>query len=245
MTGVQTCALPISTRAKAKTALTFLAGGVTGLTVHEAGHVTAGIVFGADPGTKPIRYAGIPFFAVTHDPVTRSREFVISSAGFWIHHAGSEWILTAQPALKDAHAPFLKGMLAFNIGTSLMYSGAAVLQMGPPERDPLGMAEGMHWVAIAQKQAQTGLQLTRVIVLKLRRGDTEEPRRHGLLALKILDDHLQDRDWLAVGRTTIADIACYPYVAKSPEGGFDLPAYPNVLAWVKRCEAQPRWPQRG
>ena len=70
-----------STRAKAKTALTFLAGGVTGLTVHEAGHVTAGIVFGANPGTKPIRYAGIPFFAVTHDPVTRSREFVISSAG--------------------------------------------------------------------------------------------------------------------------------------------------------------------
>jgi hypothetical protein len=103
-----------STRAKAKTALTFLAGGVTGLTVHEA-----------------------------HDPVTRSREFVISSAGFWIHHAGSEWILTAQPALKDAHAPFLKGMLAFNIGTSLMYSGAAVLQMGPPERDPLGMADSL------------------------------------------------------------------------------------------------------
>ena len=56
----------------------------TVLTVHEAGHVTAGIVFGANPGTKPIRYAGIPFFAVTHDPVTRSREFVISSAGFWM-----------------------------------------------------------------------------------------------------------------------------------------------------------------
>ena len=109
----------------------------------DLGHVTAGIVFGANPGTKPIRYAGIPFFAVTHDPVTRSREFVISSAGFWIHHAGSEWILTAQPALKDAHAPFLKGMLAFNIGTSLMYSGAAVLQMGPPERDPLGMADSL------------------------------------------------------------------------------------------------------
>lgn len=110
--------------------------------------------------------------------------------------------------------------------------------------DPLGMAEVMLWMAFAQNQVQTGLQLTRGIVLKLRRGDTEEPRRHGLLALKILNDHLQHNDWLAVGRTTIADIACYPYVAKSPEGGFDLPAYPNVLAWVKRCEAQPLWPQR-
>lgn len=132
-----------STRAKAKTALTFLAGGVTGLTVHEAGHVTAAVVFGANPGTKPIRYAGIPFFAVTHDPVTRPREFVISSAGFWIHHAGSEWILTARPRLVDESAPFLKGMLAFNIGTSVMYSGAAVLKVGPPERDPLGMANSL------------------------------------------------------------------------------------------------------
>ena len=77
-----------STRAKTKAALTSLAGGVTGLTVHEAGHVTAGLIFGAHPGTAPIRYAGIPFFAVTHEPVTRPKDFVISSAGFWIHHAG-------------------------------------------------------------------------------------------------------------------------------------------------------------
>jgi len=132
-----------SPREKARWALTFLAGGVTGLTVHEAGHVSAGFVFGAHPGITPIRYAGIPFFAVTHDSVTRSREFVISSAGFWIHHAGSEWILTARPRLVDEPAPFLKGMLAFNIGTSVMYSGAALLKTGPPERDPLGMANSL------------------------------------------------------------------------------------------------------
>lgn len=111
--------------------------------------------------------------------------------------------------------------------------------------DALGMAEVMHWMAFAQNQIQTGLQLTRGIVLKLRTGDLAEPRRHGLLALRILNEHLQHNDWLAVGRPTIADIACYPYVAKSPEGGFDLPAYPHVVAWVKRCEAVPRWPRRG
>ena len=110
--------------------------------------------------------------------------------------------------------------------------------------DPLSMAEVMHWMAFAQNQVQTGLQAARGIVLKLKRADLEEPRRHGLMALKILNEHLQHHEWLAVGRTTIADIACYPYVAKSPEGDFDLPAYPHVVAWLRRCEAVPKWPER-
>jgi glutathione S-transferase len=111
--------------------------------------------------------------------------------------------------------------------------------------DPLGMAEVMHWMAFAQNQIQFGLQSARGVVLKLKsNGDFAEMQRQGKLALQILNDHLQQHEWLAVGRTTIADIACYPYVAKSPEGNFDLPAYPNVVAWLRRCEAVPRWPQR-
>ncbi len=111
--------------------------------------------------------------------------------------------------------------------------------------DALGMTEVMHWMAFAQNQIQFGLQWARGVVLKLKTsGDFAEMQRQGRLALQILNDHLQHREWLAVDRVTIADIACYPYVAKSPEGGFDLPAYPNVVAWLKRCEAVPRWPER-
>ncbi len=111
--------------------------------------------------------------------------------------------------------------------------------------DPLGMAEVMHWMAFAQNQVQFGLQWARGVVLKLKKtGDFEDMQRQGRLGLQILNDHLQHNDWLAVGRTTIADIACYPYVAKSPEGDFDLPAYPHVVAWLKRCEAVPKWPER-
>lgn len=123
-----------------------LAGAAVGLVVHESGHVMTGVIFGAHPSTKPIRYAGIPFFAITHEPVTRKQEFVISSAGFWMQHAGSEWLLTAHPDLRHESAPFLKGVLAFNIATSAMYAGAAMGKLGPSERDPLGMsgALGKH-----------------------------------------------------------------------------------------------------
>jgi hypothetical protein len=118
----------------------FLAGGVAGLTVHESGHVVTGAIFRAHPGVKSINYAGIPFFAVTHETVSRRKEFVISSAGMWMQHAGSEVILSKRPNLRHESAPFLKGMLVFNTATSAVYATAAFGKLGPPERDTLGMA---------------------------------------------------------------------------------------------------------
>jgi hypothetical protein len=100
------------------------------------------VTFDADPGLKKVSYAGIPFFAVTHQPVTPLREFTISSAGFWVQHATSEILLTRRPDLRHEHAPLLKGMLAFNVLTSVMYTGAAFARTGPLERDTRGMAIG-------------------------------------------------------------------------------------------------------
>lgn len=121
----------------------FLAGGAAGLVVHESGHVATSALFGAHPGTEPIHYGGIPFFAVTHTPVSRTKEFVISSAGLWMQHAGSEWILSARPDLRHESSPFLKGMLVFNSATSAVYATAAFGRLGPPQRDTLGMATSL------------------------------------------------------------------------------------------------------
>jgi glutathione S-transferase len=56
-----------------------------------------------------------------------------------------------------------------------------------------------------------------------------------------MDAHLGDRAWLAAETPTLADIACYAYVAHAPEGGVDLAPYPNVQAWIGRVEALPRF----
>jgi len=141
----QTPPAPPQSATKSKTArlVTFLGGGVTGLAVHESGHLITSAVFGANPGVKGITYGPLPFFAITHDPVTRRQEFVISSAGFWMQHAGSEWILVSHPHLREESSPFLKGVFAFNLGVSAMYSVAAFGQFGRPERDTLGMARSL------------------------------------------------------------------------------------------------------
>ena len=57
--------------------------------------------------------------------------------------------------------------------------------------------------------------------------------------LTLLDQHLEQHDWLALGRPTIADCAVYPYVVLAPEGGVDLTPYTHISRWMTRIEALP------
>jgi hypothetical protein len=122
----------------------FLGGAATGLAAHEAGHLVFDVVFDADPGIKRVSFGGVPFFAITHTGgLPAAEEFTISSAGFWVQHATSEWILTSRPDLRTRRSPFLKGWLAWNVLASGAYSVAAFARIGPPERDTRGMAASL------------------------------------------------------------------------------------------------------
>lgn len=120
----------------------FLAGAAVGLATHEAGHLLFDVVFDANPGIRKVDFHGIPFFAITHrDDLSPRREFVVSSAGFWVQHAETEWLLTRRPRLRAERAPFAKGVFAFDILASVAYAGAALGRTGPIERDTRGMAD--------------------------------------------------------------------------------------------------------
>jgi glutathione S-transferase len=107
--------------------------------------------------------------------------------------------------------------------------------------DSLQMAEVMQWLAFAQNEIHFGLQWARGVLVYGKHGDVAEYQGYGRKGLELLTWHLKDHEWLAVGRPTIADIACYPYVKRAPEGGIALEAYPEVEAWLARCEALPGW----
>ena len=59
--------------------------------------------------------------------------------------------------------------------------------------------------------------------------------------LRFMDGHLGGRTYLAADHPTIADLACYSYVAHVPEGGVSLEPYPAVRAWISRVEALPQF----
>jgi hypothetical protein len=133
--------------------LTFLGGAAVGLGAHEAGHLLFGAILDADPSIKSVDFAGIPFFALTHRPdLSPRREFTVSAAGFWMQHATSELVLTRHPRLRDERAPFKKGVLAFNVLTSVGYSVAAAAKAGPYERDTRAISDSLQvserWVGV-------------------------------------------------------------------------------------------------
>jgi hypothetical protein len=132
---------PETEQSRIAAAAKFLAGGALGLAAHESGHLLFNVAFGADPSLKRVDFHGIPFFAISHRSGLPGRQkFVISSAGFWMQHAGSEWILTRRPRVRSERAPVTKGILAFNVLASGVYAGAALARTGPDERDTRGMA---------------------------------------------------------------------------------------------------------
>ena len=125
-------------------AFEFVGGAAVGLAAHETGHLIFDWAFDAHPRIEGVHAGPIPFFAIRHDSGLPPRqEFTISSAGFWVQHAGSEWLLTRRPGLRHEAAPFQKGVLAFNVLTSAVYAGAAFAKSGPEERDTRGMADAL------------------------------------------------------------------------------------------------------
>ena len=60
-------------------------------------------------------------------------------------------------------------------------------------------------------------------------------------ALKIMETHLENRDWLATEELTIADIACCGYLFYPEPFGFERKEFPNIDAWLDRIAATTGW----
>ena len=57
--------------------------------------------------------------------------------------------------------------------------------------------------------------------------------------LKILDGHIAERDWFALDRFTIADIALGSIVKRCLEFPIERPPYPELTRWQAAIDARP------
>jgi glutathione S-transferase len=60
-------------------------------------------------------------------------------------------------------------------------------------------------------------------------------------SLRVLEDALAGRDWLAGPAISSADIACCSYLYYPEPFGFDRADWPAIDAWLDRIAAQPGW----
>ncbi|MGE5170456.1 MAG: glutathione S-transferase family protein [Rudaea sp.] len=105
--------------------------------------------------------------------------------------------------------------------------------------DAKGMAEVMQWLAVMENETLYGLGKARIIRKFKLPGNLDEAKQLGRRGLEVLEQRLGTHPWLALDRVTIADVACFPYVALAPEGEIALDDYPSVRAWIERMKSLP------
>ena len=108
-------------------------------------------------------------------------------------------------------------------------------------QEPRHSAEVQRWLTVAADNIFAGPCAARLVKVFGTNHDhaAAVAKAHDLF--KVMDAHLATRDWLASTTITIADVACYSYIAHAPEGGVDLAPYRNLRAWLARIEAQPNF----
>ena len=98
--------------------------------------------------------------------------------------------------------------------------------------------EVAQWLATADEITRTASAARLHDALGYHHLDIDACRAGARAVFRVLDDHLAERateglHWLASAPdATIADLACFPYVALAGEGGISLDEFPALRNWV-------------
>lgn len=106
-------------------------------------------------------------------------------------------------------------------------------------RTAQGKAEVVRWFSIAAGPMAAGLAGARAVRIIGAKLDYDRAVAIGQQLLKTLEAELSARSFLVGSAATLADVACYTYVARAPEGDISLAPYPALQAWLARVEALP------
>jgi glutathione S-transferase len=112
-----------------------------------------------------------------------------------------------------------------------------------PREDARAAAEVQEWLAFSSVLTATAGE-ARLHALIGRRIDVDKSHLGARDALRRLEAHLAERcfdggAFLVGDHPTIADIACFPYVALSPDAGIEHDIYPAVRNWLYAVRSLP------
>lgn len=104
---------------------------------------------------------------------------------------------------------------------------------------PFAAAQVQEWLSKAAGEVRYGPASSRLIAQFSAPEDYQSALAVAARFLPQMEQHLTDREFLATDNATVADLACYSYVAVAPEGGIALTPYPAIQRWVARIAALP------
>ena len=76
---------------------------------------------------------------------------------------------------------------------------------------------------------------------ELQRLQMTPKRTAGNAALKLMDEHLEGRDWFVGEAMSLADVCLFAYTHVAGEADFDLKSYPHVQRWIDHIKGHPHY----
>jgi glutathione S-transferase len=115
--------------------------------------------------------------------------------------------------------------------------------------DPFNHADMLRWMFWEQYNHEPNIATLRFWMRSLgpdklndlQRLQMPGKRQAGNAALKLMDEHLAEREWFVGDNTSLADVCLFAYTHVAGDADFDLERYPNVLQWVERMKGHPRF----
>lgn len=98
--------------------------------------------------------------------------------------------------------------------------------------DATARARVDEWFAVTSGVMFRGPNMARLIKLFKMPGDHDAAVATSIKLFNMMEEHLRDRTWLVGTSPTLADIACYSYIAVANEGELDLSPYPSINTWL-------------
>lgn len=114
-----------------------------------------------------------------------------------------------------------------------------------PRDNPATLGQISQWLAFADGITATASAARLHDALFYTQIDVDAARAGANKLFRILDEHLYfaeegGQDWICPGdHPTIADIACFPYIMLSEEGGVSRMDYPAIRRWCDRFKRIP------
>ena len=157
----------------------------------------------------------------------------------------SEWFrkinpLATLPVLRDADLT-LRDSQAILVYLARQYDASGHWY---PCENAARLAQTSQWLAFAEGLTDSASR-ARLVEGFFYEFDLQECRARAHHLFRILDEHLwfaeqQQQPWLVEGEhPTIADLACFPYVMLSEEGGISRQDYPAIRRWCDRFKRLP------
>jgi glutathione S-transferase len=132
------------------------------------------------------------------------------------------------PVLEDGDL-VLRDSQAILVYLAREYGNDDWLPMKPSE-----MALVMQWLSTACNEIARGPMDARYHEKFKMDLDINKAHEKSKAILRVIDNHLDRKNWLELTHATIADIACFPYIALAHEGSISLEPYQNVQKWITR-----------